>query len=700
MPSLKSNLVKRIDRLPKPGNAADAMQPLFEAVSNSIHSTQDRFKENVATNGKIVVTLTMARRQAPAKIIVEDNGIGLDSKNYEAFTTTDTDNKIARGGKGVGRLLWLDSFEAISVSSKSQENGRGTRRKFRFVLSRSEQIQDYEESSIDGVAPETGVMVEFSGLRDNGYRAKFPGRPAYVFQHFTSHFLPTFIGSRSPQITVHCGDETRHYPEEINSIIHRRETIENIATVDYGPLTLTLMECDKIASADLQGSHFVHFIAHDRTVHSQKIDGKLGLKYFGPNEDRVFHAVLTGKYLDDNVNQERTKFQFEDAILDRIVNDVCTPHIEKFLAEPLQSLRQDQRTRVKAITESYPSVAFGDVDELQEKLPSGELNDDAIFGHLSRERYRRDQRQAEKIRTVLERLKEPSVDVNTFAGAIEAAGKAIEEAEQKSLTEYIVRRKVVLDFIEILLEKVRDDTRDSSYQREDILHSFICPLRVNTLTNGSRKVVPASSHDLWIIDERLTFAQYFSSDAEFQNLSDAVASEERPDVLIFDHVHGLRQTEDPSRVLLVEFKRPGRTSYASEENPQHQVERYVRRLLEGGKLDVKGRPIKLKDDTVFYCFIVADIVGKLDEWTYSWDRTADGRGRLYQPRSGFKGSIELIAWDTLLSDARERNQAFFDRAGISGKSFFVEAQDAAHQRLRAADDKAAETTLSYEAASV
>ncbi|WP_210187546.1 hypothetical protein, partial [Rhizobium sp. TBD182] len=60
----------------------------------------------------------------------------------------------------------------------------------------------------------------------------------------------------------------------------------------------------------------------------------------------------------------------------------------------------------------------------------------------------------------------------------------------------------------------------------------------------------------------------------------------------------------------------------------------------------------------------------------------------------------LIAWDTLLSDARERNQAFFDRAGISGKSFFVEAQDAAHQRLRAADDKAAETTLSYEAASV
>ncbi len=661
------------------------MQPLFEAVSNSIHSTQDRFKDKVATGGKIIVTLTMQGRQAPASIIVEDNGVGLDGKNYDAFTTTDTDNKIARGGKGVGRLLWLDCFEEISVKSKSFEDGTEKQRSFRFVLSQSDQIQDYEENEAEAAQANTGVMIEFGALRDNGYRAKFPGRAAYVFQHFTSHFLPTFIGQRCPIITVHCGDETRHYPEEINSIIHRRETIENIPTEEYGPLTLTLMECDKVASSNLQGSHFVHFIAHDRTVHSQKIDGKLGLKYFGANEDRVFHAVLTGKFLDDNVNQERTKFQFEDAVLERIVNDVCAPHIEEFLVGPLQTLRQDQRTRVKAITESYPSVAFGDVEELQEKLPSGELNDDAIFGHLSRERYRRDQRQAEKIRAVLERLKEPTVDVDAFANAIEAAGKAIEEAEQKSLTEYIVRRKVVLDFIEILLEKVRDDTRDSSYQREDILHSFICPMRVNTLADGSRKVVAAASHDLWIIDERLTFAQYFSSDEEFHNLSDAVASEERPDVLIFDHVHGLRQTEDPSRVLLVEFKRPGRTSYAADDNPQHQVEGYVRRLLEGGRLDVKGRPIKLKEDTVFYCFIVADIVGKMDDWTYSWDRTADGRGRFYQPRSGFKGSIELISWDTLLSDARERNQAFFDRAGISGKSFFIEGQEAAHQRLRAED---------------
>jgi hypothetical protein len=668
MPSLRPNLVKRIDRLPKPTNVAGAMQPLFEAMSNAIHSTQEKFADEVAARGRIMVTVNTDRKKESVWAAVEDNGVGLNELNWEAFTTTDTDNKIDIGGKGVGRLLWLDCFREIQISSVFDGKDGRKRRAFRFVLALEDQIKDHKVMDAPN-EPSTSFHVRFSGLRDNGYLDKFPGRGSFVFQHITSHFLPTFIGGRSPQMQVNVGDETRQYPEAINSIVHRRTPEILLDTGEYGILRLTLMECDKVASADLQGSHFVHFIAHDRTVHSQSIDGKLGLKYFGEADDRVFHAVLTGSFLDNNVNQERTAFLFDDAVIERIINDFCATHIEQFLAEPLAKLSGAQRRTIEEITQSYPSVAFGDTDELQAKLPSGELNGDAIYGHLSRERFRQDARQADKIRSVLTRLKEGATDINTFAVAIEEAGKAIEDAEQRSLAEYVVRRKVVLDFIEVLLTKVRDDTRDSSYQREDILHSFICPLRVNALSDG-RKVEPASSHDLWIVDERLTFAQYFSSDVEFSALSSAIESEERPDVLIFDYVHGLRQTDEPSKVLLVEFKRPGRTSYREDENPQSQVERYIRRLLTGGLSDVRGRPIQLDQNTIFYCFIVADIVGRLDEWTFSWQRTADGRGRVYQPDYGFKGSIEVIGWDILLGDARARNQAFFDKAGISGKSLF------------------------------
>ncbi len=669
MTSLRTNLVKRIDRLPKPTNVAGALQPLFEAISNSIHATQSRFGEKVGDLGRITVTVMTDRKKEAVSAEVEDNGSGLNAANWEAFTTTDTDHKLAIGGKGVGRLLWLDCFKDVSVTTVFEDKGRLRQRSFKFVLAREDQIRELSEQDAEKGAS-TGLHVVFTGLRDNGYLSRFPGRKEYVFQHITSHFLPVFIGGRCPKIQVNVVDEARLYPDAIGDIVHRSEPEIVIPTEEFGTLRFTMMECDKVASADLKGSHFVHFIAHDRTVHSQCIDGRLGLKYFGETQDRVFHAILTGEFLDKNVNQERTAFLFEDAVIERIVNETCFTHVERFLATPLAALSGEQRRRIEAITESYPSVSFGTTDELQDKLPSGELNDDAIYGHLARERFRRDRRQADRIRSVLTRLKEGEVTAASFAEAVAQAGAALEDAEQRSLAEYVVRRKVVLDFVETLLAKVRDDNADASYQREDILHSFICPVRVTTLGESGAKVSAATSHDLWIIDERLTFAQYFSSDVAFNELSAAATSEDRPDVLIFDYVHGLRQTEHPSKVLLVEFKRPGRKTYREDENPHLQIERYVRRLLDGQLPDVKGRPIKLGPDTVFYCFIVADIVGKLDEWTFSWQRTVDGRGRMYQPKDGFKGSIELIGWDALLADARGRNQAFFDKAGISGRSFF------------------------------
>jgi hypothetical protein len=232
---------------------------------------------------------------------VEDNGFGLDTRNWEAFVTTDTDNKIQIGGKGVGRLLWLDCFLETDINSVFDSKEGRKRCSFQFVLALEDQIQNYEITDASG-EPNTSFHVRFSGLRENGYREKFPGRGSYVFQHLTSHFLPIFIGGRCPLITVNVGCEIKQFPDAINSIVYRKDPEILLETEEYGTLQLTLMECDKVASSDLKGSHFVHFIAHDRTVHSQCIDSKLGLKYFGAAEDRVFHGILTGEYLNNNVD--------------------------------------------------------------------------------------------------------------------------------------------------------------------------------------------------------------------------------------------------------------------------------------------------------------------------------------------------------------------------------------------------------------
>jgi len=72
--------------------------------------------------------------------VISDNGVGLEDDRFSAFCTTDTDFKIERGGKGVGRLLWLDAFSETHVVSIYRKGKSLMRRSFTFGLSDGEPI--------------------------------------------------------------------------------------------------------------------------------------------------------------------------------------------------------------------------------------------------------------------------------------------------------------------------------------------------------------------------------------------------------------------------------------------------------------------------------------------------------------------------------------------------------------------------------
>jgi hypothetical protein len=650
---MKSNFVRRVERLPKPRNAADALQPLFEATMNSIHSVQDKFGEHVQSKGQVEVTIQKSTEEKPHHIVVYDNGVGLDEKNFEAFSTTDTDNKIKKGGKGVGRLLWLACFDNIKISSDYSDSGRKFRRTFQFRLTNEDQIFDHKNIPLSQGA-ESSFTANFTGIKDNGYAEKFPKRTPYIFQHFLSHFLPIIVGKSCPQLKITCGPDSKTFPDDIKEYIYRRQTAE----VKFGDhlLNIEMLECNKVVSSNLQGTNFIHFIAHDRTVHSQPIDGKLGLKAFGDNN--VFHACVSGMFFNDHVNQERTQFTFETGILDEIVNDVCMPIIQDFLKGPLREVKQEQISALARIVENYPSVAFGSPEELSELMPAGQTDEEQLYATLSIHRHRRDRKQREKINGALEKLRNKDFSLGSFDGALSEASKAIAETEQRSLAEYVIRRRIVLRFLRELLKAVPEETTDSNYELESTLHNFICPIRIKS---GR---VEAATHDLWVVDERLTFANIFSSDTPFSQILAESTRKERPDVLVFDHAFGLNHGTSDPRVLIVEFKRPGRKNYPDNENPQFQIEEYIRELLGNDAVDIDGRPIRLSPNVRFHCYLVADRKGKLASWTSSWAPTADGRGRIHTLQGDYKGFIELIEWDQLINDAEERNKAFFDRMGI------------------------------------
>lgn len=70
MPTLAPNVINRVDKLPKPSNTAQAMQPLFEAVSNAIFAIEDVQKSQPDYPGIVDIYVTGLRD--PDKLDIED----------------------------------------------------------------------------------------------------------------------------------------------------------------------------------------------------------------------------------------------------------------------------------------------------------------------------------------------------------------------------------------------------------------------------------------------------------------------------------------------------------------------------------------------------------------------------------------------------------------------------------------------------
>ena len=112
---LATNLEGRIRNLALTPSPVNSVYPLLEALMNSIQAIQDRFGDTDFEKGRIHINII--RFNEYLDIVVSDNGIGLTDKNFLAFLTPDTGNKLIRGGKGVGRLTWLKTFSKTKIES-------------------------------------------------------------------------------------------------------------------------------------------------------------------------------------------------------------------------------------------------------------------------------------------------------------------------------------------------------------------------------------------------------------------------------------------------------------------------------------------------------------------------------------------------------------------------------------------------------
>jgi hypothetical protein len=651
------------------------MQPLFEAVSNSVYAIEDRFGKDKA-KGQISIRVRSLSNPDQIEIVVSDNGIGLDAGRYEAFCTIDTDFKQTKGGKGVGRLFWLDACKDILVESVYKQGKGLARREFSFVLDNKDQIKPkVENEPVTGIS--VGTAITFRGLRTKEYAETFPKRADTFLRYFSAHFIADFLMGDGPKIIVDLDDELTIYPQAIADLVVGKPLVTGpFELKGFGTLSIVGFTCRPEASTGLDGKHLLHLLANGRTVETRKVDNLLGVTDLkrDAESDLVFHGCVSGDYMDARVNEGRTAFNLPEKILNEMSRGCMAKVREALLPEQVEAYAKDRQQNYQSFVSRYPTFGFDDDETQLKRVPFHATTAEEFAAGLVKYQIRREEDRQEAIQSLIATLDREDVPANFSEAVIEAA-KNIQVSEQLALAQHVVRRKLALELLEKLIKRIRArEGNDDDHHLEKTLHSFICPMGIR---GDDPKEVSSRAHELWIVDERLAFTRAFSSDKRLDGILANGGSADRPDLLVWDLAYGLGVAEshneesvdvsEPLRtMMIVEFKKPGRTSYKkAEDQVENQITKYLAQL-QGGEIEAFDRArVRVAPDCIFYCYVVADIRGDLVQQLSNWETTANGQGRIRPLKNQYRGSIEVIQWQDLVNDAWMRNNATLRAAGLS-----------------------------------
>jgi hypothetical protein len=662
------NIQRLIENIPR---NTTIYTPIVEAIVNSIQAIEDTGRKD----GRVVVKFVRDEPQAsilpdddsvpPVKAIeIIDNGVGFNSENRESFDTLYGDKKVSVGGKGFGRLTFLQYFKAVGVKSIYKESSASYRsRNFSFTGS-----QDFIEDETDEEIKEndTKTTVLLTDLREE-HVDKLNKRVDTIARHIFEMLLIYFVHENyvCPEIIL---DDSEDGEVKLNDYLSNHDEIKSIYSDTF---TLTKDEASAKFEVKIfkvlytQNKSAIFLAAHNRTV------TKSFLYDYVPEFDDDFYeivkssksgedvrrnysikAYVIGDYLDEHVATERGSFNFSVDTDDpyypfsktRIEQEVADI-VSKQLGTEIVARQNKKKERVKAYVDEEAPWHKPYLDEFDLSTLPYQIGDTELEGELQKLKFEKEQSAKAKITRILEEN-----ELEKVGEEIEKVKKELTLIGKSDLAHYVVSRKVVID----LLSKTLAWDKNHKYQKEKAVHQIIFPM------NADSDNISYDDHNLWIIDETLGFSEFVASD---QSLN---VKDERPDLLIFDKAIAVREGEDLSNpITIFEFKRPQRKEYAKDEDPFLQIFKYVEKIRKGNFQKPNGRNVKANQNTPAYGYLICDITDKIKEFCtqYSLSMSPDEEG-YFGYHAGYRVYIQVISFDKLVSDADQRNKMFFKKLGI------------------------------------
>lgn len=661
---MKVNLIGRVRNTTL--GAHHALLPVFEAVINSIHAIEEkgdgkgRIKVDFERDSsqQILEVAGAAVTKYPIKsFTVVDNGVGMTEENYASFTTSDTTKKMSKGGKGVGRFSWLKAFdhaEICSIFMAKEMMGR----EFKFVLS-EDGIADLKTYSHK--AQDTGTEVKLVDLAAR-FREHCPRNSRDIAQRILEHCLQYFVLGNAPRIEVANDDGGVHILNDIFATTVAKEGEAEKLTINGIDFSLQHLRI----KTGIEDDHKLYFCADKRVVMSEGLEKKLPelqSKVFDGAGNQFFYAgYLSGKYLDDHVDNERTKFNISDqgdlfgspgwkAILQSSISGAA-----QFLNPYIAPIREDKEKQITKYVQTqaphYRIVLSKKRDALQAIAPN--LSDEKLDLELYKIQQQFEAEVKEKGHALVQSFTDAAGNISQLVKKYETFLDEWNEVGIANLARHVVYRRATLEF----LQKARNLTSEGKYSLEDLLHESIFPMKVTS------DEVPEQKNNLWVIDDKLAFHQYLASDIPFKELKKDVIDAgglDRPDIIVFDRPAAFVNEAPPFHsVVVIEFKRPARDDYTADDNPIEQVLRYARQIRAGKTKDKNGVPITVSGQVPIYAYIIADITPtlRIQAENASFIATPDDQG-FFGFNPPVRAYVEIISIDKLIADAGKRNKFFF-----------------------------------------
>jgi hypothetical protein len=549
---------------------------------------------------------------------VEDNGLGFSEANRESFDTLYSDLKISEGGKGFGRFICLKYFANVSIDSVFAEGKKLKRRT--FSMGKDSDIIINEKVADAPAKTTIKTIVHLKDVKEKKFTDK---KLETIARNLAERLLPNFLIKDyvCPVIVLaeSDGSESICLNEWVSNEISGM--IKEIDVPD-GEFILKAFEIDepfvvrvfKLYSPKNQKSK-ISLVAHRREVSGSPIDDyvpEFSEDFYDkdvPGEsvserNYIIKAYVFGPYLDRHVSLERGGFEFQKerdlhhGIGQAEIEEKSAAIAKEAVGTDVVGRQEKKRERVHTYVEEeapWHRVLLEKID--LSGMPLNPSNEE-IESRLQKEKFTQEAQIKREVSKILS-----SGDLEGLEQSVKDIIEKISGTSRNDLIHYIAMRRNILD----LFGKSLQWDENQKYSSEGFVHDIIFPRK------GDIFKTPFHEHNLWIIDERLNFTNYLSSDVPLDG-----GRTERPDLIAYDRRVVFRgDNESSNPVTIFEFKKPQRDDFvnkSSDEDPVEQIVRYVNDIVDGKFKTPEGMKILVAPNTPFYGFVVCNLTAKVERW--------------------------------------------------------------------------------------